>query len=87
MSRVRILHGPLRRCYLESDYTQGVAASGVYRTRGGIIFRVTDTVQAGLKIEVLKNGAWVPGRIGMVGLRLDRSTTQLDPKAILELPL
>ncbi len=86
MSRVRILHGPLRRCSLESDYTQGVGASGVYRTEAGLIFRVTDTVEAGLKIEVLKNGIWVPGRIGMVGLRLAASTTELGEKAILDLP-
>ncbi len=51
-----------------------------------MIFRVTDTVEAGLRIEVLKNGVWVAGRIGMVGLRLEPSTTKLEPKAILELP-
>ncbi len=51
-----------------------------------MVFRVTDTVEAGLKIEVLKNGVWVPGRIGMVGLRLESSTTELGHKAILDLP-
>ena len=63
-----------------------MGASGVYQTAGGMIFRVTDTVEAGLKIEVLKNGVWVQGRIGMVGLRLEDSTTELKEKAILELP-
>ncbi len=58
----------------------------MYRTEAGMIFRVTDTVEAGLKIEILKNGVWVPGRIGMVGLRLAASTTELGQKAILDLP-
>jgi hypothetical protein len=40
-----------------------------------------------LKVEVLKDGAWVPGRIGMVGLRLRRSTTKLAAAAVLELPV
>jgi hypothetical protein len=40
-----------------------------------------------LKVEVLKDGAWIPGRIGMVGLRLRRSTTKLGDAAVLELPV
>jgi hypothetical protein len=59
----------------------------VYRTGPGTIFRITETVEGGLKVEVLKDGAWMPGRIGMVGLRLARSTTKLDRDAILELPV
>jgi hypothetical protein len=64
-----------------------VGSSGVYRTGAGLILRITDTVEAGLKIEVLKNGTWTPGRIGMVGLRLARSTTKLGAKEILTLPV
>ena len=63
-----------------------VGSTNVYRTVTGLILRVTDTVEAGLKVEVLKNGAWTPGRIGMVGLRLARSTTKLGPNEILTLP-
>ena len=58
----------------------------MYRTAAGLILRVTDTVEAGLKVEVLRNGGWTPGRIGMVGLRLARSTTKLTPHEILTLP-
>ncbi len=63
-----------------------VVGTSVYRTAAGLILRITDTVEAGLKVEVLKDGAWTPGRIGMVGLRLARSTTKLSPKAITALP-
>jgi hypothetical protein len=59
----------------------------VYRTGPGMIFRVTETDEGGLKVDVLKEGAWVPGRIGMVGLRLASSTTALRPSALRELPV
>jgi hypothetical protein len=52
-----------------------------------MIFRVTETDEGGLKVDVLKEGAWVPGRIGMVGLRLASSTTALRPSALRELPV
>ena len=51
-----------------------------------MVFRVTETVEGGLKVEVLKDGAWSPGRIGMVGLRLAKSTRKLGPDAVLKLP-
>lgn len=51
-----------------------------------MIFRVTESLELGLKVDVLKGGAWVPGRIGMVGLRLSPSTAILSAKAIRELP-
>jgi hypothetical protein len=52
-----------------------------------MIFRVTETDEGGLKVDVLKDGAWVPGRIGMVGLRLASSTTPLGASATRELPV
>ena len=61
--------------------------SGVYQTDLGLIFRVTETVEGGLKVEILKDGSWTPGRIGMVGLRLAPSTTKLSRSAIQELPV
>jgi hypothetical protein len=64
-----------------------VGSSGVYRTVAGKIFRITDTVESGLKVEVLKDGAWTAGRIGIVGLRLARSTTKLTSTAVLDLPV
>ena len=60
--------------------------SGVYRTNGGRVFRITETVEGGLKVEVLEDDTWVAGRISMVGLRLARSTKKLSSDAILELP-
>lgn len=51
-----------------------------------MIFRVTETGEGGLKVEVLKDGNWVPGRIGMVGLRLASSTTLLGASAVGALP-
>ncbi|TMK80124.1 MAG: hypothetical protein E6G47_07360 [Actinobacteria bacterium] len=61
-------------------------ASGVYRTRLGLIFRVIESVDGGLKVEILRSGAWAPGRIGMVGLRLAHSTTKLGAAAVQRLP-
>jgi len=60
--------------------------AGVYRLRG-TVWRVTENDEGGLKVEVLTDGLWVPGPIGMVGLRLDRSTTRLTQKAIDSLPV
>ena len=60
---------------------------GVYRTGPGTIFRIIETAGGWMKVEVLKNGAWTAGRIGMVGLRLAGSTTKLTPEAILQLPV
>jgi len=59
---------------------------GVYRTDRGLIFRVTETAEGGLKVEVLEDGAWTPGRVQMVGLRLAPSTTKLEASAIAQLP-
>ena len=59
-----------------------MASLGVYRTSQGMIFRLADSVEGGLKVEVLKEGAWVPGRIAMFGLRLEPSTTNLSAAAI-----
>ena len=64
-----------------------MGSMGVYRTHLGLIFRISETPEGGLKVEVLKDGAWTAGRIGMVGLRLARSTRRLGPDAVLELPV
>ncbi len=62
-------------------------SSQVYRTALGTILRITESAEGGLKVEILKDNAWIPGRIGMVGLRLRRSTTKLSRDAILGLPV
>ena len=61
-------------------------SSGVYRSASGMVFRVTESDEGSLKVEVLTDSEWLPGRIGMAGLRLARSTVQLRPSAVLELP-
>jgi hypothetical protein len=58
----------------------------VYRTEGGRIMRVIEASDGGIKVEVLDEGAWVAGRIGMVGLRLSPSTTVLTAKETKKLP-
>ena len=62
------------------------SSGGVYRTGPGTILRITESVEGGLRVEILKDGTWIPGRIGMVGLRLARATVKLGPEAILKLP-
>jgi hypothetical protein len=60
--------------------------TSVYRIEGGLILRVIEASDGGLKVELLKDGAWVPGRIGMVGLRLARTTSMLSAKEAAALP-
>ena len=61
-------------------------AAGVYRSDQGKIWRVLEDEDGAIKVQVLEEGEWVPGRIGMVGLRLSDSTTRLTEEAIKELP-
>ena len=78
---------PTAHLYRAPDaYTEWVGSSGVYQVDPDTIFRVTETVEGGLHVEVLQNGVWIRGRIGMVGLRLRPTTTKLSPAAIRALP-
>jgi hypothetical protein len=63
-----------------------VDPSGVYRTEQGKIWRILKSDEGALRVEVLEQGEWVQGRIGMVGLRLSRETTRLTAAAIRKLP-
>ena len=58
----------------------------VYRTEGGLILRVVEAEDGGLKVELLNGDTWVAGRIGMVGLRLSPSTTKLTSEETRRLP-
>ena len=62
--------------------------SGVYRSELGMIWRVMEGDDGSLKVEVLDgtSDSWIPGRIGLVGLRLAPSTTKLTARAIRSLP-
>lgn len=59
---------------------------GVYRTAQGMIFRVSECGDEGLRIEIPRDGMWGQGRLGMIGLRLESSTTKLGPSAVIRLP-
>lgn len=61
-------------------------ATNVYRSEGGLIMRVIEADDGGLKVETLADGEWIAGRIGMVGLRLSPSTTKLTARDIKRLP-
>jgi len=60
--------------------------SGVYRSEQGKVWRVRQTDEGWLTVELLTNERWVPGPIGMVGLRLSATTTRLTAAAIRKLP-
>ncbi len=74
-----------------TDPTAGPGASGpreptgVYR-RGDTVWRISESVEGGLKVEILTNGAWVAGPVNMVGLRLENGTTKLTQASIDALP-
>jgi hypothetical protein len=61
-------------------------ATQVYRSEGGLIMRVIEADDGGLKVETLKDDEWIAGRIGMVGLRLSPTTTKLTAKELKRLP-
>jgi hypothetical protein len=63
-----------------------VAAPDVYRTQSGLILRILYADDGGLRVEMLKEGAWIAARIGMVGLRLSPSTRKLTQQQIRALP-
>ena len=58
----------------------------VYRTEGGLILRIIESDDGGLNVELLEDGAWVAGRIGMVGLRLSPTTSKLGADEVRALP-
>ena len=59
--------------------------SGVYK-RGKTVWRISESVEGGLKVEVLTDGSWVSGPVNLVGLRLDSATTKLNQESIDALP-
>lgn len=61
-------------------------APSVYRTERGLVWRVIETDEGWMRVEMLKAGDWVPGSIGMVGLRLSPSTIRLTPEQVRGLP-
>ena len=64
-----------------------VEGSKVYRTERGTVFRVSEDREGHLSVAVLDTSeGWVPGPIGMVGLRLAPTTARLTSREIQALP-
>jgi hypothetical protein len=57
-----------------------------YRTERGITIRVTTSDDGGLNVHLLKDGAWEPAPVGMMGLRLSPGTKRLRASEIRALP-
>lgn len=55
-------------------------ATHVYRTQSGMIMRVIEADDGGIKVETFNDEEWVAARIGMAGLRLSPSTTKLTAR-------
>jgi len=51
-----------------------------------MVFRVAEAADGELSVQVLKDEVWVRGCMGLVGLRLESSTTMLSASAIHALP-
>lgn len=64
----------------------GAVTSDVYRTETGRTLRITESDDGAIKVEVLEEGSWIAGPIGMAGLRLAPTTTRLSGAALRSLP-
>jgi hypothetical protein len=70
----------------EQGKLSSVTDPDVYKTQSGTILRVVHADDGGLKVEMLKEGAWIAARIGMAGLRLSPSTRKLTERQVRALP-
>jgi hypothetical protein len=57
-----------------------------YRTERGITLRVTTSDDGAVNVQLLKDGAWTPAPVGMMGLRLSSGTRRLRAAEIRLLP-
>lgn len=61
--------------------------TGVYRTERGTILRISADAEGRLSVELLDASAqWVPGPIGMAGLRVAPTTRRLTANQVQALP-
>ena len=60
--------------------------TGTYRTELGTIFRTSEDDDGRLSVELLKLSLWIPGPIGMAGLRVAPTTTRLTTRQVQALP-
>jgi hypothetical protein len=57
------------------------------RTALGKTLRIEESSDGALRVEILKEGAWVSAPQGMIGLRLSKGTRRLTSREILALPV
>ena len=60
--------------------------TATYHTEQGTIFRISEASDGHLSVEVLKQPNWVPGPIGMAGLRVAPKTARLTDRQVRALP-
>lgn len=58
----------------------------IYKTEQGTIFRLKEDDEGRISVELLETSLWVQGPIGMAGLRVAPTTTQLTSRQIQSLP-
>jgi hypothetical protein len=58
-----------------------------FRTELGKTLRIEDSDDGALRVEILKEGVWMPAPHGMIGLRVSKSTRRLTAREVLALPL
>lgn len=58
-----------------------------FRTEQGKTLRIEELEDGGLRVEILKEGVWIAAPLGMIGLRLSKSTRRLTPKEVVALPV
>jgi len=58
----------------------------VYRTESGTVFRVSQDTDGHLSVQLLKATLWESAPIGMAGLRVAPTTTQLTDRQVKALP-
>jgi hypothetical protein len=58
-----------------------------FRTELGKTLRIDESDDGALRVEILKEGMWMPAPRGMIGLRLSKSTRRLTPREVLALPV
>ena len=79
--------GALKRPALKKRrILEAMVDTSVYRTELGKVFRISEHDDGGLSVELLDLTHWVPGPIGMAGLRIAPTTTRLTARQILALP-
>lgn len=57
-----------------------------YRTEQGKTLRVGESGDGMLSVELLKNGEWTHAPLGMIGLRVSRTTRRLTKSEVRTLP-